>query len=58
LIIKSFFLTQLAAAFRKSYNLRKSEHRTKIIAGIIGISAALALVPAIPIYVAIAGAIH
>lgn len=50
-------LTKLAAAYRKSYKFcGKINTGLQITAGILGCSAALALVPAIPIFVAVAGA--
>lgn len=51
-------LTKLAAAYRKSYKFcGRVNTGLQITAGILGCSAALALVPAIPIFVAIAGAV-
>jgi len=51
------YLTKLAAAYRKSYKFcGRINTGLQITAGIMGCSAALALVPAIPIFVAIIGA--
>lgn len=51
-------LTKLAAAYRKSYKFcGRVSTGLYITAGVFGCSAALALVPAIPIFVAVAGAV-
>ena len=51
-------LTRYAAAYRKSYKLcGRVNTSLQILAGIFGCSAALALVPVIPIFVATVGAV-
>ena len=49
-------LTKYVAAYRKSYKICRSVHLSlQILAGLPGCGAVLALVPAVPIFVAIAG---
>ena len=51
-------LSKYVAAYRKSYKICRSAHFSfQILAGIFGCGAVLALVPAVPIFVAIAGAL-
>ena len=51
-------LSKYVAAYRKSYKICRSTHLSlQILAGPIGCGAVLALVPAVPIFVAIAGAL-
>ena len=51
-------LSKYVAAHRKSYKLCRSTHLSlQILARLLGCSAVLALVPAVPIFVAIAGAL-
>ena len=51
-------LSKYVAAYRKSYKICRSVHLSLLIlAGLLGYSAVLALVPAVPIFVAIAGAL-
>ena len=49
-------LSIYVAAYRKSYKICRSVHLSlQILAGFLGCGAVLALVPAVPIFVAIAG---
>ena len=51
-------LSNYVAAYRKSYQICRSAHLSlQILAGLLGCGAVLALVPAVPIFVAIAGAL-
>ena len=51
-------LSKYVAAYRKSYKICRSAHLSlQILAGLLGCGAVLALVPAVPIFVAIAGAL-
>ena len=51
-------LTKYVAAYRKSCKIRRSAHLSlQILAGLLGCGAVLALVLAVPIFVAIAGAL-
>ena len=51
-------LSKYVAAYRKSYKICRSTHFSlQILAGLLGCGAVLALVPAVPIFVAIAGAL-
>ena len=51
-------LSKYVAAYRKSYKICRSTHLSlQILAGLLGCGAVLALVPAVPIFVAIAGAL-
>ena len=51
-------LSKYVAAYRKSYKICRSVHLyLQILAGLLGCGAVLALVPAVPISVAIAGAL-
>ena len=51
-------LSKYIAAYRKSYKICRSAHLSlQILAGLLGCSAILALVPAVPIFGAIAGAL-
>ena len=51
-------LSKYVAAYRKSYKICRSAHLSlQIFAGLLGCGAVLALVPAVPIFVAIAGAL-
>ena len=51
-------LSKYVAAYRKSYKICLSAHLSlQILAGLLGCSAVLALVPAVPIFVAITGAL-
>ena len=51
-------LSKYVAAYRKNYKICRSAHLSlKILAGLLGCSAVLALVPAVPIFVVIAGAL-
>ena len=51
-------LSKYVAAYRKSYKMCRSAHLSlQILAGLFGCGAVLALVPAVPIFVAIAGAL-
>ena len=49
-------LSKYVAAYRKSYKICRSAHLSLQILGLLGCGAVLALVPAVPIFVAIAGA--
>ena len=50
-------LRKYVAAYRKSYETCRNAHLSlQILAGLFGCGAVLALVPAVPIFVAIAGA--
>ena len=50
--------SKYVAAYRKSYKICRSAHLSlQILAGLLGCGAVLALVPAVPIFVAIAGAL-
>ena len=50
-------LSKYVAAYRKSYKICRNIHLTlQIFAGLLGRGAVLALVPAVPMFVAIAGA--
>ena len=52
-------LSKYVAAYRKNYKICCSAHLSlQILAGLLGCSAFLALVPAVPIFVAIAGALR
>lgn len=52
------YLTRLASAYRKSYKFcGRVSVGLQITAGILGCSTALALIPAIPIFVALVGAL-
>ena len=49
-------LSKYLAAYRKSYKICRSAHLSlQILAGLLGCGAVLTLVPAVPIFVAIAG---
>ena len=49
-------LSKYVAAYRKSFKICRSAHLSlQILAGLLGCGAFLALVPAVPIFVAIAG---
>ena len=51
-------LSKYVAAYRKSYKICRGEHLSlQVLAGLLGCGAVLALVPAVPIFVAIAGAL-
>ena len=51
-------LSKYVAAYRKSYKICRSVHLSlQILPGLLGCSAVLALVPAVPIFVVIAGAL-
>ena len=51
-------LSKYVAAYKKSYKICCSVHLSlQILAGLFGCGAVLALVPAVPIFVAIAGAL-
>ena len=51
-------LTRLVAAYRRSYKLCGIINTTlQIVSGIIGCTAVLALVPAIPVFIAVVGAV-
>ena len=51
-------LSKYVAAYRKSYKICRSAHLSlQILAGLLGCGAVLALVPAVPIFVEIAGAL-
>ena len=51
-------ISKYVAACRKSYKICRSAHLSlQILAGLLGCGAVLALVPAVPIFVAIAGAL-
>ena len=51
-------LSKNVAAYRKSYKICRSAHLSlQILAGLLGCGAVLALVPAVPIFVAIIGAL-
>ena len=51
-------LSKYVAAYRKSYKICRHTHLTlQSLAGLLGCSAVLALVPVVPIFVAIAGAL-
>ena len=51
-------LSKYVAAYRKSYKICRSTHLSlQILAGLLGCGAVLALVPAVPIFVAIMGAL-
>ena len=51
-------LSNYVASYRKSYKISRSAHLSlKILAGLLGCVAVLALVPVVPIFVAIAGAL-
>ena len=51
-------LSEYVAACRKSYKICRSAHLSlQILAGLLGCGAVLALVPAVPIFVAIARAL-
>ena len=51
-------LSKYVAVYRKSYKICRSAHLSlQILAGLLGCGAVLALVPAVPIFVAIAGAL-
>ena len=51
-------LSKYVAAYRKSYKICGSAHLSlQILAGLLGCGAVLALVPAVPIFVAITGAL-
>ena len=51
-------LSKYVAAYRNSYKICRSAHLSlQILAGRLGYGAVLALVPAVPIFVAIAGAL-
>ena len=51
-------LSKYVAAYRKSYKICRSAHLSlQILAGLLGCGAVLALVPAVPIFVTIAGAL-
>ena len=52
-------LSKYVAAYRKSYKICRSAHISlQILAGLLGCSAVLVLVPAVPIFVVIAGALQ
>ena len=52
-------LSKYVAAYRKSYKICHSAHLSlQILAGLLGCGAVLALVPAVPIFVVIAGAVR
>ena len=51
-------LSKYVATYRKSYKICRSVHLSlQILAGLLGCSAGLALLPAVPIFVATAGAL-
>ena len=51
-------LSKYVAAYRKSYRICRSAHLSlQILGGLLGCGAVLALVPAVPIFVAITGAL-
>ena len=51
-------LSKYVAPYRKSYKIYRNTHLTlQIFAGLLGCGAVLALVPVVPIFVAIAGAL-
>ena len=51
-------LSKYVTAYRKNYIICRSAHLSlQILAGLLGCGAVLALVPAVPIFVAIAGAL-
>ena len=51
-------LSKYVAAYRNSYKVCRSAHLSlQILAGLLGCGAVLDLVPAVPIFVAIAGAL-
>ena len=51
-------LSKYVAAYRKSFKICRSAHLAlRILAGLLGCGAVLALVPAVPIFVAIHGAL-
>ena len=51
-------LSKYVTAYRKSYKISRSAHLSiQILAGLLGCSAVLAIVPAVPIFVAITGAL-
>ena len=51
-------LNKYVAAYRKSYTIcRSADLSLRILAGLLGCGAVLALVPAVPIFVATAGAL-
>ena len=51
-------LSKYIAAYRKSYKICRNAHLSlRILAGLLGCGAVLALVPAVPIFVAIPGAL-
>ena len=51
-------LSKYDTAYRKSYKICRSTHLSlQILSGLLGCGAVLALVPAVPIFVAIAGAL-
>ena len=51
-------LSKYVAAYRNSYKICRSAHLSlQILAGLLGFGAVLALVPAVPIFVVIAGAL-
>ena len=51
-------LSKYVSAYRKSYEICRNTHLTlQVLAGLLGCGAVLALVPVVPIFVAIAGAL-
>ena len=51
-------LSKYVAAYRKSYKICRNTHLSlQIFAGLLGCGAVLGLVPVVPIFVAIAGAL-